>query len=339
MSSSTTPQPPNKKAACIQFHVGSNQTTNIQTAKLAIDTACKDNIGLVVLPEVWNSPYATCAFPEYGEVLPEVGEGGGGSSSESVRMLAEQARKYKIWIVGGSIPEAVLPTTVDVDERTDGKSSLDGKSPKKIYNTCLCFNPEGVIVAKHRKVHLFDINVPGGITFRESDTLTAGSTLLSSFDTGKDFGVVGVGICYDIRFPELALLLSKERGVSLICYPGAFNMVTGPAHWELLQRARAVDSQCYVLTASPARATEEMIADTVKEGMFPPYTAWGHSSIVNPWGEVIATCDEKVATVVAEIDLDKVRHMRSSIPTCEQKRGDLYEVLEKVQLKREGGAV
>ena len=176
-------------------------------------------------------------------------------------------------------------------------------------------------------MHLFDIDVPGGITFKESDTLTAGGGLLTTFDTGEGlFGTVGVGICYDIRFPELALLLTKEKDVSMICFPGAFNMTTGPAHWELLQRARAVDSQAFVLTASPARATEEMLEATKKDGKFPPYTAWGHSTAVNPWGEIIGSCDEGEAIVEVEIDVSKSMQMKTNIPTALQKRTDLYLV-------------
>merc|ERR1719361_2583465 len=102
---------------------------------------------------------------------------------------------------------------------------------------------------------------------------------MSVFDTGSDlFGMVGVGICYDIRFPEYALLLTKKYACNMLIYPGAFNLTTGPAHWELLQRARAVDNQCYVATASPSRDLDFS------------YHAYGHSTITGPWGDVLATC-------------------------------------------------
>ena len=146
-----------------------------------------------------------------------------------------------MWIVGGSVPERV----VSVEE---GKED-------DIFNTCLCINPEGTIVGKHRKVHLFDINVPGGITFFESDTLSAGNTL-TAFDVGEPLGMVGVGICYDIRFPEYSLLLCQKHKCNVLIFPGAFNLTTGPAHWELLQKGRAVDNQCYVMTAAPARTED-----------------------------------------------------------------------------------
>ena len=282
-----------------QLPVTHCKDTNHATAKEYLTRARDAGAQLIVLPEIWNSPYATAAFPEYAEVLPV-------SSSEqeqatisqttapSAYLLQQFAKDNQRWIVGGSIPE-----------RTD-----DGK----IYNTCLCFDPSGKLVAKHRKVHLFDIDVPGGITFFESDTLSPGETF-TSFET--PWGRMGVGICYDIRFPEYALLLSDC--VCLI-YPGAFNMTTGPAHWELLQRARALDNQSFVLTASPARSPEP----EEKTSKYPHYTAWGHSTVVGPWGDIVATTDESAGIVVADLDLSKVGQTRASIPTSKQKRRDLY---------------
>ena len=220
------------------------------------------------------------------------------SVSPSAVLVQEMARKHGVWIVGGSVPER--------DEND------------KIYNTCLVFNPEGKVVAKHRKVHLFDIDVPGGITFFESDTLSAGNTM-TSFET--PWCPIGVGICYDIRFPAYAMLVRQETGCKILVYPGAFNMTTGPAHWELLQRARALDNQCFVLTASQARAEPPE-----KEGKYPHYTAWGHSSATSPWGDVLATTDEKEDVVVVDLDLSKVDSARQSIPLSTQLRGDLYKI-------------
>ena len=128
------------------------------------------------------------------------------------------------------------------------------------------------MIEKFRKIHLFDIDIPGKITFKESDVLTGGNKR-SSFNIGDV--KIGVGICYDIRFAELALKYRRE-GCDILVYPGAFNMTTGPAHWSKLQVSRALDNQVYVMTASPARDLE---AD---------YHAWGHSMVVNPWGVVEA---------------------------------------------------
>lgn len=288
------------RVALCQFHVTDNKDVNHQTASDYLQRAVDANAALVVLPEIWCSPYATAAFAEYAEQLPDMGANSC-PTSPSAEILRSYAQKHKLWIIGGSIPE-----------KHDGN----------IYNTCLVFDPTGTVVAKHRKVHLFDINVPGGISFFESDTLTAGHTV-SHFST--PWGNVGVGICYDIRFAEYAMLQCQNYACRILVYPGAFNMTTGPAHWELLQRARALDNQCFVLTASPARTSAPETA-----GKYPHYTAWGHSSAVSPWGDLVATTDETEGLVVADLDLTKVDMIRSSIPIGKQKRTDIYKLDEVV---------
>jgi omega-amidase len=137
---------------------------------------------------------------------------------------------------------------------------------------------------------------------------------------------------YDIRFPEYSLLLAQRYKCNLLIFPGAFNLTTGPAHWELLQRARAVDQQCFVVTASPARIlpppTSSLKDDVTTEvkSPYPHYTAWGHSTVVSPWGTVLATCDEHEALVLCDLDMDLVTNMRQGIPTSAQKRTDLYQL-------------
>ncbi|CAM9248370.1 unnamed protein product [Ectocarpus fasciculatus] len=293
---------PKLKIALCQIKVGSVKTVNIANAQKAITDAVRNTgSNLVVLPECWNSPYNTACFPEYSEILPGVGGSVGADPAESpsVTMLCALAKELNIWLVGGSVPEREADTS---------SAGID-----KIFNTCLVVNPEGVVVGKHRKVHLFDIDVPGKITFKESDSLTGG-TDCTVVDT--PWGGLGVGICYDIRFPEFATLM-RQRGASILVYPGAFNMTTGPAHWELLQRARAVDNQCYVAACSPARDPEG------------GYVAYGHSSIVNPWGEVVATIADQEGVVSADIDLGSVDEMRQNIPCWKQKRTDIYEMVAK----------
>jgi omega-amidase len=288
------------RVALCQFPVSEDKNINHKTATDYLNRAAEKGAQLAVLPEIWNGPYATAAFEEYSEVLPNVGDTSA-EKSPSAHLLMEQAKKTGMWVVGGSVPE-----------------SDDGK----IYNTCLVINPSGKVVAKHRKVHLFDIDVPGGITFFESDTLSPGETM-TAFDAGEEFGMVGIGICYDIRFPEYALLLGKKYNCNILIYPGAFNLTTGPAHWELLQRARAVDNQCYVMTAAPARTPEPE-----SPGKYPHYTAWGHSTVVSPWGDIVATSDEKEALIVVDLDMTKVDEMRQGIPTMKQKRTDMYTLTE-----------
>eukprot|EP01119_Soliformovum_irregulare_P002061 TRINITY_DN1211_c0_g2_i2.p1 TRINITY_DN1211_c0_g2~~TRINITY_DN1211_c0_g2_i2.p1 ORF type:complete len:211 (-),score=42.57 TRINITY_DN1211_c0_g2_i2:579-1211(-) len=204
-------------------------------------------------------------------------------------MLQAAAKENGVVLIGGSFPE---------------------KDEGKVYNTSLIFGPDGQLLAKHRKVHLFDIDVPGKITFKESTTLSPGDTI-TTFRTR--YGTMGVGICYDIRFPELAQLMAA-RGAKFLIYPGAFNMTTGPAHWELLQRARAVDNNTFVAAVAPARNPESV------------YQSWGHSTLVSPWGKVIASLEEKEGILYADIDLTEVDAMRQQIPCWSQKRADLYSL-------------
>lgn len=155
----------------------------------------------------------------------------------------------------------------------------------------------------------------GRITFKESDSLTAGSNI-TVVDT--PWGGLGVGICYDIRFPELAGIM-RQRGATILVYPGAFNMVTGPAHWQLLQRARAVDNQVFVAACSPARNPESS------------YVAWGHSSVISPWGEVLIEANEGEDILTTEIDLNQAAEVRQNIPCWKQKRNDLYRLNDLVK--------
>ncbi|KAL8160238.1 hypothetical protein V2J09_001775 [Rumex salicifolius] len=274
------------KIALCQLSVTADKDRNIIHAKKAIEEAAQKGAKLVVLPEIWNSPYSNDSFPMYAEDIDA-----GGSSSPSTAMLSEVSRALKITIVGGSIPE---------------------RCGDRLYNTCCIYDTDGKLKAKHRKIHLFDIDIPGKITFMESKTLTAGETP-TVVDT--EVGRIGVGICYDMRFQELAMLYAA-RGCHLICYPGAFNMTTGPLHWELLQRARAVDNQLYVATCAPAR------------DLSAGYTAWGHSTLVGPFGEVLATTEHEEATIISEIDYSLIELRRTNLPLEKQRRGDIYQLVD-----------
>eukprot|EP00884_Botryococcus_braunii_P018117 jgi/Botrbrau1/498/Bobra.110_2s0128.1 len=282
------PTPPTKvKIALCQTLTGPDKKENVETATKAIKEAARNGAGLVVLPEMWNCPYGNESFPIFAEDID-------GGASESAKALSEAAAASKVVLVGGSIPE---------------------KSGGKLYNTCLIFGRDGKLLGRHRKVHLFDIDIPGRITFRESDTLTPGGDITV---VDADGYRLGVGICYDIRFPELAMLYAA-RGVQLLVYPGAFNMTTGPAHWELLQKARAVDNQLFVAACSPARNPDAS------------YQAWGHSTIVGPFGEILGTTDEQPGIVYAELDLGEVDTRRQNMPLQSQKRWDLYTAVQSAQ--------
>ncbi|XP_043849418.1 LOW QUALITY PROTEIN: omega-amidase NIT2 [Dromiciops gliroides] len=278
------------RLALIQLRVSSVKSDNLNRAGEFIKEAASQGAKIIALPECFNSPYGTNYFPEYAETIP----------GESTKRLSDLAKEYQVYLVGGSIPEE------------------DGG---KFYNTCTVFGPDGTLLTKHRKLHLFDIDVPGRIRFQESETLSAGDSF-SMFET--PYCKVGVGICYDIRFAELAQVYS-QRGCQLLVYPGAFNLTTGPAHWELLQRGRAVDNQLFVATASPARDVDA------------PYVAWGHKNALtklSPFfcngsfcrGEILPKLALKESIVYANIDLKKLVEVRQQIPVLTQKRGDLYAV-------------
>lgn len=197
------------------------------------------------------------------------------------------AKELGIYLVGGSVPEL-----------EDGK----------IYNTSYIFSPEGKELGRHRKVHLFDIDVPGGQRFMESDTLTAGDSF-TVVDT--PLGKLGVAICFDIRFSDFFRVMG-DLGAQLIVIPAAFNMTTGPLHWDLAFRMRALDNQCFVAGCSPARDVNAS------------YVAYGHSLVCDPWGTIVAQLDEKEGVIVTDIDLNDLDKYRGQIPILAGRRTDLY---------------
>lgn len=281
------------KVGLCQTSVSHDKKVSLANAKLAVEEAASKGAQLVILGEMFSCPYATKFFEQYGEKLPPLGSKVTDDSSPTAKLLSELAESHKVWLVGGSLPEL-----------EDGK----------IYNTCLIINPEGAIIAKHRKVHLFDIDVAETPTrpamrFKESDTLSAGETLTL---VDLPWCRMGVGICYDVRFPEMALSL-RGQGAKLLVYPGAFNMTTGPAHWSLLGRGRAVDTQSYVALVSPARSADKN-----------DYQAWGHSTLFSPWADVVAEMEHEASVIVAEVDPSEADRIRQQVPTSFQKRGDLY---------------
>lgn len=268
----------------IQITAGANKQHNLNHAKEFIQKALlKDaSTDLIVLPECFNSPYAVTEFANYAEKIP---------GGESTKFLSQIAKENKILLIGGSIPEL----------------GDDGK----LYNTSLTFDRDGEIIGKHRKVHLFDIDIPGGITFKESITLTGGSKATAI--KLPEFGTIGEGICYDIRFPELATIAARKSNAFAMVYPGAFNTVTGPLHWHLLARSRAVDNQIYVILVSPSRNLDLN------------YHAYGHSLVVDPNGNIIAEASEDEEIVFAELDPALIEKTRGGIPVTVQRRFDVYE--------------
>lgn len=293
---------------------------------------------VVVLPEMWHCPYGNDSFPVYAEEVSSSDPTF--ARSESARALSEAAAAGGVAVVGGSIAER---------EEQVGPSSPSSAAPPapKLFNTCLVFGPDGALLARHRKAHLFDIDIPGKITFLESETLSPGeratvvdvpcpkrksasSSAAPSSPSSPPVVRLGIGICYDLRFPEYAAVLAR-RGAQVLVYPGAFNTTTGPAHWELLARSRAVDAQAFVALCSPARISEEEAAKSAeKNGGKKPYVAHGHSLAASPWGLVLADAGASaVGVTVAELDLEEVATRRRNMPLAGQRRGDLYELVDK----------
>ena len=233
----------------------------------------------MALPEMFNCPYSNNYFREFGE--PEEGE--------TVKTLSALAKELGIYLIGGSIPEL---------------------EAGKVYNTCYCFDREGRMIGKHRKMHLFDIDVKDGIRFMESETLTPGDKM-TVIDT--EFCKIGIVVCYDVRFPELMRLMALA-GAELVVLPAAFNMVTGPAHWDLTMRMRALDNQLYFAAVSPARDIQGA------------YQAYGNSCVASPWGEFSAHTDETEGILFCDIDLERVKKVRRELPLLQHRREDVYRM-------------
>ena len=271
------------KIAAIQMSTVADKMENVRTVKAYLEKIKDENPDFVILPEMFCCPYQTENFPIYAEK-----EGG-----PVWQQLSGYAKQYGIYLIGGSMPE----------------KDAEGN----VYNTSYIFDREGKQIGKHRKVHLFDIDFKGGQTFKESDTLTAGDSD-TVFDT--EFGKIGVMLCFDIRFPELSRMMVND-GAKVIFVPAAFNMTTGPAHWELSFRTRALDNQIYMVGCAPAR--------DVSAG----YISWGHSIVTDPWGRVIDMLDEKKGILLAELDMDYEEQVREELPLLKSRRKDMYK-LEKL---------
>jgi len=296
MASSTPALRPFNLAFVQLGQVGSDKAKNIVHAREQVIKAASREDGpkpqLIVLPECFNSPYGATHFPAYAEAIeykPGEPYDPAKSESDTVRMLSSVAKETGTWVVGGTIPEREVSTG-------------------NLYNTATVYSPQGELVALHRKIHLFDIDIPGKITFKESETLTGGNSL-NYFDT--EFARIGLGICYDVRFPELAAI-GARRGCQVFIYPGAFNMTTGPLHWQLLQRARAIDNQVFFGMCSPAR------------DLSAGYHAWGHSLVVDPMGTVLAEAGHEEEIIHVRIDPRVFEEARAGIPVTTQRRFDVY---------------
>lgn len=270
------------KLGQVQLMVGRDKAENLRRACVLIRRAAEQGAQLVMLPEMFCCPYEN-------EMFRPNSEEQGGPAQQALSALS---RELGIWIVGGTIPE---------------------REGKKLYNTCYVYDDQGRQAARHRKIHLFDVNVEGGQYFMESDTFAPGNDI-TLLDT--PWGRLGLCVCFDLRFKELCRVMTL-RGARMILAPAAFNMTTGPAHWELLLRQRAVDNQCFTVGVSPARNEHAS------------YVAYGNSLVSDPWGTVLCRAEADPAILYAQLDFSRLEAVRRQLPILSARRTDLYEVRER----------
>ncbi len=206
----------------------------------------------------------------------------------TVETMAGWARRHELWLVGGSITE-----------RREGRERLS--------NTCCVFAPDGSLAAVYRKIHLFDVEV-GGHVYRESDAEEPGEEPVLAACAGWN---VGLSVCYDVRFPELYRLLALD-GAELLTVPANFTLATGKDHWHTLLRARAIENQCYVAAAAQVGSP------------LPGRPSYGHSVLVDPWGTVLADAPDEETVIVADLDRERLRRIRRTLPSLANRRPDAY---------------
>lgn len=272
------------KLGICQMPVTADKALNNWKAEEMISKAAAAKCQVAILPEMFNCPYDTTLFSQYAESYPE---------GQTMTMLSAVAAREKIVVVGGSLPE-----------RDENNS---------IYNTSFIFDEQGQLIGRHRKLHLFDVDISGGTVCNESSVLSAGEEVTVVQAAGLR---MGIGICYDIRFPELSRLMTRQDADVLI-FPAVFGLTTGPVHWELLLRARAVDNQIFVVGAAPANIP------------LSGYEIYGHSTAVDPWGKIIGTSGTEEVMLVVEINLETMCKVRGQLPLLKHGRWDVYDVRDK----------
>ena len=264
------------KVAAIQMASAPQPDTNLMEAERLIQAAKHQGAELIVLPE--NFPIMGMQETDKVDIREPYGSG------PIQNFLHEQAKKHKVWIVAGTIP-------------------LEAQDEHKILAASLLYNSAGEVVARYDKIHLFDVELEGEESYKESETIAYGSDLVVA-DT--PFGKLGLGICYDLRFPEMFRQLI-DMGAEIIALPAAFTATTGKAHWEVLVRARAVENLCYLIAANQGGYH------------FNGRSTYGDSMVVDPWGNVLNRLSQGAGVVIAEIDLERMHHTRRTFP-CLQHR-------------------
>jgi deaminated glutathione amidase len=259
-------------AACIQIQGSSDVARNLRVTETLIRRAAAMGCALIATPEA-----TTYLGPHSRKItLAEPVDG------PTHRRLGALAAELGVHLLIGSVAERAE------------------EDPTRCHNTSLLFGPDGSLLSSYRKMHLFDVDIPGGVRFSESATCAPGNTPTVAHTA---LGTLGLTICYDLRFPELYRTL-VDQGATMLTVPSAFTLMTGKDHWHALLRARAIETQCYVLAPGQWGAHDD-------DGLRRSY---GHSVIIDPWGTVIAQCSDGEGLCVAEIDLEKVNRIRRAMP-------------------------
>ncbi len=261
-------------AAALQLNSTLDRDENLRCAERLVSQAADRGARLVVLPELFNCLGSPDAMLAEAEAIP----------GPSTAAAASWGRKHEIVLVAGSIMER----------------SPDGRA----YNTSTVFGPDGTLLAKYRKLHLFDVDLPGEVTYQESRTVVPGDR---SVVVETPLGRLGMSICYDLRFPELYRQL-VDQGAEVCLAPSAFTLPTGRDHWELLVRARAVENQFYMVAANQWGRHGDAL------------TTYGRSMIVDPWGVPLATAADGVGIITAAIDPQRTAKVRRRLPALEHRR-------------------
>lgn len=269
------------QVALVQYRIHSDWAENINTVEKLLVKAKAKGADLAILPEMFTMPYDMRLVPERAENIP---------SGPTCARLSAWAGRLGLALVGGSIPER------------------DGKG--RFYNTATLWDQKGDLLARHRKVHLFDVDLPGGVSIRESAVYSPGNQVTVHEVLGLR---LGLAVCYDLRFPELFRLMALA-GAEMVALPGAFNQISGPAHWEMLLRNRAVENTFYVAGVSGLPAE--------KGG----YRAWGHSMLVDPFAEISLNMGRTEGFGLGVLDPARLKDIRARLPVLKQRREDLYRV-------------
>ncbi len=274
------------RISVIQINACADKAQNIAQARRLLGQAhAAETPDLLALPEMWSCLGGDHAAKfAAAEALPV--EGSGDPGGEGYEFLSTSARALGAAIHGGSIAERV---------------------GDRLYNTSLLFDRDGREIARYRKIHLFDITAPDGAGYRESATYGAGERVVTADLGGLR---IGLSICYDLRFPELYLAL-RRAGAELILVPAAFTLQTGRDHWEVLLRARAIETQCWI--AAPATWGQHHEPTG-------PRTTFGHALICDPWGSVVAGTSDGPGWATARIDPELTARIRRNMPVLDHRR-------------------